>query len=66
MDPVPSKYIATVSVQERRLEFIADTKDMVKKLLKKFYTKNKQKPQRVSFSIDNLSTILRKYFNPSE
>lgn len=47
MDPVPSKYIATVSVQERRLEFIADTKNMVKKLLKKFYTKNKQKPQRI-------------------
>jgi len=47
MDPVPSKYIATVSVQERRLEFIADTKDMVKKLLKKFYSKNKQKPQRI-------------------
>jgi len=47
MDPVPSKYIATVSVQERRLEFIADTKDMVKKLLKKFYSKNKRKPERI-------------------
>ena len=39
---------ATVSVQERRLEFIADTKDMVKKLLRRFYHKNGKKPQRVS------------------
>jgi len=47
MDPVPSKYIATVSVQERRLEYIADCKDMVKKLLKKFYNKNNRKPKRI-------------------
>ena len=48
MDPVPCKFQATVSVQERRLEFIADTKDMVKKLLKRFYHKNGKKPMRVS------------------
>lgn len=47
MDPVPCKFQATVSVQERRLEFIADTKDMVKKLLRRFYHKNGKKPQRI-------------------
>jgi len=47
MDPVPCKFQATVSVQERRLEFIADTKDMVKKLLRRFYHKNDKKPQRI-------------------
>jgi len=47
MDPVPSKFIATVSVQERRVEYIADTKNMIKKLLKKFYSKNKKKPQKI-------------------
>lgn len=47
MDPVPCKFQATVSVQERRLEFIADTKDMVKKLLKRFYHKNGKKPMRI-------------------
>jgi len=40
LDPVPCKFQATVSVQERRLEFIADTKDMVEKLLHRFYHKN--------------------------
>jgi len=47
LDPVPCKFVATVSVQERRLEFIADTKDMVKNLLKRFYRKNARKPQRI-------------------
>lgn len=41
------QFIATVSVQERRLEYIADTKNMIKKLLKKFYSKNKKKPQKI-------------------
>lgn len=47
LDPVPCKFVATVSVQERRLEYIADTKDMVKNLLKRFYRKNNRKPCRI-------------------
>ena len=50
MDAVPCKFQATVSVQQRRLEYIADTKDMVKKLLRRFFQKNnKRKPARVSY-----------------
>ena len=47
LDPVPCKFVATVSVQERRLEYIADTKDMVKNLLKRFYRTNNSKPARI-------------------
>ncbi|XP_077489283.1 protein argonaute-2-like [Amblyomma americanum] len=61
LDPVPSKFHATIRVQiedskaKARVEIIKDLKDMVKELLLVFYRTNGYKPLRIVFYRDGVS-----------
>ncbi|KAK4336898.1 hypothetical protein RND71_043463 [Anisodus tanguticus] len=55
MDAHPSKYAATVSVQQHRQEIINDLQSMVKQLLVKFYRSTGCKPVRIIFYRDGVS-----------
>lgn len=61
MDPIPSRYRASIRVQIQkeeavaRVEIIEDLKEMVKELLKAFYQETRQKPFRIIFYRDGVS-----------
>jgi len=55
MDAHPSRYAATVRVQQHRQEMIQDLSNMVKQLLIKFYTSTRFKPHRIIFYRDGVS-----------
>ncbi|XP_077489284.1 protein argonaute-2-like [Amblyomma americanum] len=61
LDPVPSKFHATIRVQiedykaKARVEIIKDLKDMIKELLMVFYRTTTYKPQRIVFYRDGVS-----------
>ena len=55
MDAHPSRYSATVRVQEHRQEIIRDLATMVKDLLLQFYHSTRFKPARIVFYRDGVS-----------
>ncbi len=55
MDPPPSRYSATVRVQQHRQEIIHDLSSMVKELLVLFYKSTRFKPARIIFYRDGVS-----------
>ena len=55
MDAHPSRYSATVRVQQHRQEIIADLSNMVKELLVQFYKSTRFKPTRIIFYRDGVS-----------
>ncbi|GES89957.1 piwi domain-containing protein [Rhizophagus clarus] len=55
MDARASRYAASIRVQERRYEIIADLANMVKELLKTFYQTCGRKPVRIVFYRDGIS-----------
>ena len=55
MDAHPSRYSATVRVQQHRQEIIFDLAIMVKELLIQFYRSTRFKPTRVIFYRDGVS-----------
>ena len=55
MDAHPSRYSATVRVQEHRQEIIRDLATMVKDLLIQFYRSTSFKPTRIIFYRDGVS-----------
>ncbi|UYV61609.1 AGO1 [Cordylochernes scorpioides] len=64
MDAHPSRYAATVRVQQHRQEVIHDLASMVKELLMQFYRSTRFKPMRIIFYRDGVSegqlnTVLR-------
>lgn len=72
MDAHPSRYAATVRVQQHRQEIIQDLASMVKELLIQFYKSTRFKPNRIIFYRDGVSEgqfhqviIIVKHFNKS-
>ncbi|CAB4437396.1 unnamed protein product [Rhizophagus irregularis] len=55
MDAKASRYAASIRVQARRYEIIADLANMVKELLKIFYQTCGRKPERILFYRDGVS-----------
>ncbi len=55
MDAHPSRYSATVRVQQHRQEIIHDLSTMVKELLVHFYRTTRFKPARIIFYRDGVS-----------
>lgn len=55
MDAHPSRYSATVRVQQHRLEVIQDLTNMIKELLIQFYRATRFKPYRIIFYRDGVS-----------
>lgn len=55
MDAHPSRYAATVRVQQHRQEIIKDLSNMVKELLIQFYKSTHFKPNRIIFYRDGVS-----------
>ena len=55
MDAHPSRYAATVRVQQHRLDMIQDLASMVKELLLQFYKSTRFKPNRIIFYRDGVS-----------
>lgn len=55
MDAHPSRYSATVRVQQHRQEIITDLAPMVRDLLQKFYMSTRFKPTRIVFYRDGVS-----------
>lgn len=55
MDAHPSRYAATVRIQNHRQELIADLSSMVKELLVQFYKSTRFKPTRIIFFRDGIS-----------
>lgn len=55
MDAHPSRYAATVRVQQHRQEIIQDLASMVKELLIQFYKSTRFKPMRIIFYRDGVS-----------
>lgn len=55
MDAHPSRYSATVRVQQHRQEIIHDLTTMVKELLVQFYLTTRFKPHRIIFYRDGVS-----------
>lgn len=55
MDAHPSRYAATVRVQQHRQEIIQDLASMVKELLIQFYKSTRFKPTRIIFYRDGVS-----------
>ncbi|KAK4336897.1 hypothetical protein RND71_043462 [Anisodus tanguticus] len=55
MDAHPSRYAATVRVQQHRQELIQDLSTMVKQLLLRFYQTTRFKPIRIIFYRDGVS-----------
>jgi len=55
MDGHPSRYAATVRVQNHRQEIIEDLSAMVKELLLNFYRTLRLKPTRIIFYRDGVS-----------
>ncbi|XP_064488840.1 protein argonaute-2-like isoform X1 [Ornithodoros turicata] len=55
MDAHPSRYAATVRVQQHRQEIIQDLSSMVKELLIQFYKSTRFKPNRIIFYRDGVS-----------
>ncbi|GFQ68100.1 protein argonaute-2 [Trichonephila clavata] len=55
MDGHPSRYAATVRVQQHRQEIIQDLASMVKELLIQFYKSTRFKPNRIIFYRDGVS-----------
>lgn len=55
MDAHPSRYAATVRVQQHRQEIIQDLASMVKELLIQFYRSTRFKPNRIIFYRDGVS-----------
>jgi len=55
MDAHPSRYAATVRVQDQRQEIIEDLSAMVKELLLNFYRTTTFKPTRIIFYRDGVS-----------
>jgi eukaryotic translation initiation factor 2C len=55
MDAHPSRYAATVRVQQHRQEIIHDLSTMVKELLIQFYKSTRFKPNRIIFYRDGVS-----------
>ena len=55
MDAHPSRYAATVRVQQHRQEIIQDLANMVKELMIQFYKSTRFKPNRIVFYRDGVS-----------
>ena len=55
MDAHPSRYSASVRVQQHRQEIIAELAAMVRDLLIEFYKSTRFKPQRIIFYRDGVS-----------
>lgn len=55
MDAHPSRYAATVRVQQHRQEIISDLSSMVKELLIQFYRSTRFKPTRIILYRDGVS-----------
>lgn len=55
MDAHPSRYSATVRVQQHRQEIIAELSNMVRELLIQFYKSTRFKPTRIIFYRDGVS-----------
>lgn len=55
MDDKISKYTSLISVQESRMELIADLKNMVKAQLRNFYGAQRKKPTKILFYRDGVS-----------
>jgi eukaryotic translation initiation factor 2C len=55
MDAHPSRYAATVRVQQHRQDMIQDLASMVKELLLQFYKSTRFKPNRIIFYRDGVS-----------
>lgn len=55
MDAHPSRYAATVRVQQHRQDMIQDLASMVKELLLQFYKSTRFKPHRIIFYRDGVS-----------
>ena len=55
MDAHPSRYSATVRVQQHRQEIIQELASMVKELLIQFYKSTRFKPERIIFYRDGVS-----------
>ena len=55
MDAHPSRYSATVRVQEHRKEIIKELSFMVKDLLIQFYKSTRFKPNKIIFYRDGVS-----------
>lgn len=55
MDAHPSRYAATVRIQQHRQEIISDLASMVKELLIQFYRSTRFKPTRIIFYRDGVS-----------
>jgi len=55
MDAHPSRYAATVRVQQHRQEIIQDLSNMVKELMIQFYKSTRFKPNRIVFYRDGVS-----------
>lgn len=63
MDAHPSRYAATVRVQQHRHEIISDLAQMVKELLISFYRSTHFKPTRIIMYRDGVSE--GQFFNVS-
>lgn len=55
MDAHPSRYAATVRVQQHRQEIIQELSSMVRELLVQFYKSTRFKPNRIIFYRDGVS-----------
>lgn len=55
MDAHPSRYSATVRVQQHRQEIIDDLASMVKEMLLEFYRSTRFKPVKIVFYRDGVS-----------
>ena len=55
MDAHPSRYAATVRVQQHRQEIISELSSMVRELLVQFYKSTRFKPNRIIFYRDGVS-----------
>lgn len=55
MDAHPSRYCATVRVQQHRQEIIQDLATMVRELLIQFYKSTRFKPTRIIYYRDGIS-----------
>jgi eukaryotic translation initiation factor 2C len=55
MDAHPSRYSATVRVQQHRQEIIQELSSMVRELLIQFYKATRFKPTRIIFYRDGVS-----------
>ena len=62
MDAHPSRYSATVRVQQHRQEIIQELSVMVKDLLVQFYKSTRFKPNRIIFYRDGMIMIVRNGF----